>query len=73
MHSAQQLTPQVRHRVQKLDDLAPQQAGPRRQAVPAPNERVAQAPLLQAAVVVEDGQAVDDEQGGLWVGGRALR
>lgn len=62
------LTAQIRDRVQKLDNLAPQQPRARRQAVAAPHQRVAQAPLFQAAVVVEHGQPVDDEQGGLMEG-----
>ena len=68
LHLSHTLTPQIRHRVQKLDHLAPQQPRARGQAVAEPHQRVAQPPLLQAAVVVEHGQAVDDEQGCLCVG-----
>ena len=59
--------------MQKLDHLPPQQAGPAAPAaqpvVAPPDLRVAQAPLFQEAVVVEDGEAVDDEEGGLGVKG----
>lgn len=65
IHNHTPLTPQIRHRVQKLDHLAPKQPRACGQAVAAADEGVAQPPLLQAAVVVEHGQAVDDEQGGL--------